>query len=89
MAPYEAMSIGNFNNYQHIRRFIHHHKSIFSGFNLLVVCFNLYYISCKNHPNEKYVYAIIFPQDFEEKFAQLDANGRIIHISKGYSLFAN
>lgn len=41
------------------------------------------------NPNEKYVYAIIFPEAFNEKFQQLDPNGKIINISKGYSLFAN
>ncbi len=41
------------------------------------------------NPNEKYVYAIIFPEDFNDKFQQLDPNGKIINISKGYSLFAN
>lgn len=41
------------------------------------------------HPNEKYVYAIIFPDVFNSKFASLDSNGRIINISKGYSLFVN
>ncbi len=41
------------------------------------------------NPNEKYVYAIIFPEDFNDKFQQLDPNGKIINISKGYSLFVN
>lgn len=41
------------------------------------------------NPDEKYVYAIIFPEDFNSKFAALDKDGRIIKISQGYSLFVN
>jgi hypothetical protein len=39
--------------------------------------------------NEKYVYAVIFPNDFCPKFASKDKNGKIINISKGYCLFVN
>jgi Dolichyl-phosphate-mannose-protein mannosyltransferase len=41
------------------------------------------------NPNEKYVYVITIPQDFEEKFTRLDPRGRIIHFSPSYSLFVN
>jgi hypothetical protein len=39
--------------------------------------------------NEKYVYLIIFPDDFDPKFAAVDPNGRIFRFSPGYSVFAN
>ncbi len=41
------------------------------------------------NPDEKYVYVITIPKDFEEKFARLDPRGRIIHFSPSYSLFVN
>lgn len=41
------------------------------------------------NPNEKYVYAIIFPKDFNDKFRKLDPKGRIINFSQDYSLFVN
>lgn len=40
--------------------------------------------------NEKYIYIIIFPTDFDEKFKYADPNGRIINnLSPNYSLFIN
>ncbi len=39
--------------------------------------------------NEKYFYLIIFPEDFNEKFLNLDKNGRIINFSKDFSFFVN
>jgi dolichyl-phosphate-mannose-protein mannosyltransferase len=41
------------------------------------------------NPNEKYVYVITIPEDFDEKFARLDPRGRIIRFSPRYSLFVN
>lgn len=41
------------------------------------------------NPNEKYVYVIFFPNDFNEKFNKLDPNGRTIPYSSDYSLFIN
>jgi dolichyl-phosphate-mannose-protein mannosyltransferase len=41
------------------------------------------------NPDEKYVYVITIPKDFEEKFARLDPLGRIIHFSPNYSLLVN
>jgi hypothetical protein len=39
--------------------------------------------------SEKYVYLILFPAEFDEKFQQADANGRLFHFSKRWSVFAN
>ena len=39
--------------------------------------------------NEKYVYLIVFPAEFDEKFQQADPCGRLFHFSKRWSVFAN
>lgn len=40
--------------------------------------------------NEKYVYIILFPKQFNVKFEQADPNGKIIsNVSTVYSLFVN
>jgi Dolichyl-phosphate-mannose-protein mannosyltransferase len=39
--------------------------------------------------NEKYVYLITFPTEFEEKFQKADPNGRLFHFSRTWSVFAN
>jgi hypothetical protein len=39
--------------------------------------------------DERYVYVITIPKDFEEKFARLDPRGRVIHFSPNYSLLVN
>ena len=42
------------------------------------------------NPQEKYVYVILFPEAFTEKFSQLDQKGEIINLFQpNYSLFAN
>ncbi len=41
------------------------------------------------NPDEKYLYVITIPKDFDEKFARLDPRGRIIRFSPNYSLFVN
>lgn len=41
------------------------------------------------NPKEKYIYVMIFPGYFEEKFQALDPKGKIIKFSNDYSLFAN
>lgn len=38
---------------------------------------------------EKYVYLIIFPVEFDEKFRKADPNGRLFHFSRRWSVFAN
>lgn len=43
----------------------------------------------KFNPNEKYVYVIIFPEEFNEKFKKLDGKGTLIQFSENYSLFVN
>lgn len=40
-------------------------------------------------PNEKYIYVIIFPDIFNNKFKEKDKNGKIINFSREYSLFIN
>lgn len=40
--------------------------------------------------NEKYVYVILFPDNYDERFRMMDSNGRIIKgVSSKYSLFVN
>jgi hypothetical protein len=39
--------------------------------------------------NEKYVYVIIFPNDFNKKFENADPNGRLFQFSERESVFAN
>lgn len=39
--------------------------------------------------NEKYVYVVLFPDVFNDKFSHVDPDGRIINISESYSLFVN
>ena len=41
------------------------------------------------NPDEKYVYVIIFPNDFDKKFQQADPNGVLFHFSQKTSVFAN
>lgn len=50
-----------------------------------------YHINFLNNFNseEKYVYVIIFPQDFNKKFEEKDNKGKIIEFSNNYSLFIN
>lgn len=50
-----------------------------------------YHINFLNYFNrqEKYLYVIIFPNDFNDKFQEKDPNGRIINFSNDFSLFAN
>lgn len=43
----------------------------------------------KFDPNEKYLYVIIFPDEFDKKFLEADKKGKIIKFSKKYSLFIN
>lgn len=43
----------------------------------------------KFNPNEKYVYIITFPKDFDKKFSDLDPNGQLIKFSNNYSLLVN
>lgn len=50
-----------------------------------------YHINFLNHFNrqEKYLFVIIFPNDFNDQFKEKDPNGRIIKYSETYSLFVN
>lgn len=43
----------------------------------------------KFNPNEKYLYVILFPDEFDKKFLAADKNGRIVRFSKSYSIFFN
>jgi hypothetical protein len=43
----------------------------------------------KFNPREKYVYVIILPDPFVQRFEKADPNGRFSRFSVGYSLFAN
>lgn len=40
-------------------------------------------------PQEKYLYIVIFPSEFKERFISLDQKGKIIYLSKDYLLLAN
>lgn len=50
-----------------------------------------YHINLLNRFNsqEKYVYVIIFPESFYEKFQRKDKNGKIINFSNSFSIFVN
>jgi hypothetical protein len=39
--------------------------------------------------NEKYVYLVLFPEEFDEKFRKADPAGRLFQFSKRWSVFAN
>ena len=39
--------------------------------------------------NEKYVYVVLFPDVFNDRFSRADPNGRVINLSADYSLFVN
>lgn len=41
------------------------------------------------NPDEKYVYVIIFPNDFNSKFQEKDPNGKIFKFDDYFSLFVN
>ena len=41
------------------------------------------------NPKEKYVYAILFPSEFDKRFREADPNGRLFPFSKAWSVFAN
>lgn len=41
------------------------------------------------NPNEKYLYIILFPDNFDDKFLQLDKKGELVKFSKTHSLFFN
>ena len=56
--------------------------------NRISTAYHDYYLANFN-PNEKYVYVIIFPNDFNSKFAALDHQGRIIEFGSVFSLFVN
>ena len=77
VAAFPAFSFAKFHYFspgKNARRVVtDYHKAFLEAFN----------------PDEKYVYVITIPHDFEEKFARLDPHGRIIHFSPSYSLFVN
>jgi hypothetical protein len=39
--------------------------------------------------NEKYVYVILFPNEFNKKFVEAYPNGRLFQFSEAWSVFAN
>ena len=43
----------------------------------------------KLHPDEKYVYVMIFPDEFQKPFEQADPRGRFFRFSVNYGIFAN
>lgn len=41
------------------------------------------------NPGEKYVYVILFPEDFEKLFREADPRGKFFRFSNGFAVFAN
>lgn len=97
---HESLIVSNFINSSFPGRNIH--IASFPGFGFEKVYYfspgkNARYISTGYHddyltnfnPDEKYIYVIIYPDDFNSKFSSLDPKGRIFRVSQGYSLFVN